>query len=222
MIVGYQPQAGPGTVAELLASLGGVPAERVLTKPAPGTATEADVDDARRRGRLCELIDGTLVEKAMGSLSSLLALELGRLLGNFNAEHRLGVLTGADGFLKFRPDLLRAPDLTFIPWSAFPNGELPTDAYWSVKPALVVEVLSPNNTKPEIDRKLGEMFAAGCKLAWVIDPATKTARVHTSAARSRPLDESGTLDGGKVLPGFKIALADLFAAATPPARKKRR
>jgi len=89
-----------------------------------------------------------------------------------------------------------------------------------VAPGLIVEVLSPDHTKAEIDRKLNELFSAGCQLAWVIDPRAKTAKIYTSPKRFKELDESGTLDGGKVLPGFRLPLADLFAAGRR--RKKSR
>jgi Uma2 family endonuclease len=111
--------------------------------------------------------------------------------------------------------------VTFIPWESFPDGEFPDEAYWTVAPGLVVEVLSPTNTAKEIDRKLRELFAAGCKLAWVIDPPTRTAKVYTSAKRFKELDEAGTLDGGKVLPGFALPLAELFARPAKPKRKGR-
>jgi Uma2 family endonuclease len=112
--------------------------------------------------------------------------------------------------------------VSFIPWSAFPGGEPPEDeAYWSVAPALAVEVLSPTNTVPEIDRKIREFFAEGTKLFWVIDPAKKSAKVYTSPKRFRELDASGTLDGGKVLPGFKLPLADLFAITKRRKKKPR-
>jgi hypothetical protein len=55
------------TLADLLDRLGGIPLDRVLFHPPPGTATEADViaaDD--HEDRLCELIDGVLVQKAPG------------------------------------------------------------------------------------------------------------------------------------------------------------
>lgn len=57
------PPALP-TVADMLARLG-VPPERVRLDPLPGTATKQDLLDANRRG-IFELVDGTLVEKAMG------------------------------------------------------------------------------------------------------------------------------------------------------------
>lgn len=200
------------TVADLVERLGGVPLHRIRMSPLPGTATEADLD--KPENALCELVDGTLVEKAMGSRESQLGLWLASLLLRFVEERDLGVVLGGDGYIRIGPGLVRAPDATFIRWEAFPEQELPTEACWSVGPSLVVEVLSPSNSKSEIDRKLREFFAAGCKLAWVIDPATRSARVHTSAGKSKSVEESGVLDGGKILPGFKLSLAELFAIGT--------
>jgi Uma2 family endonuclease len=100
------------------------------------------------------------------------------------------------------------------------SEEIPEDdAWWKVAPALWIEVLSPSNTALEMDRKLREFFEAGSQLAWIIDPRTQTAKVYSSAKRFKPLDARGILDGGKVLPGFKLPLAELFAA-TKRRRKK--
>jgi len=54
-------------VSDLLEQLGDIPAFRVLLPPVPVTATVEDVVEVRNRERrLCELVDGTLVEKGMG------------------------------------------------------------------------------------------------------------------------------------------------------------
>lgn len=205
----------PFSVADLLHQLGDIPPKRVRMSPLPGTATETDL--RHNTGTPCELIDGTLVEKAMGNRESLFAAELVALIRQFVRATDSGVILGADGYIRISDEKVRAPDLTYIPWSAFPNEELPEEAYWSVGPGLVIEVLSPGNTDAEIDRKLRELFSVGCQLAWVIDPDTKTARVYTSAKKFKRLTEADTLDGAKVLPGFKLKLKDLFAVAT---RKK--
>ncbi|MCE9566154.1 MAG: Uma2 family endonuclease [Planctomycetes bacterium] len=206
--------------ADLHARLGGVPLSRIRLKPAPGTATEEDL--LRARKPVCELVDGVLVEKAVGTAESLLAGYILRLLWVHVEPDDLGVVLGADGHLRLAPGQVRAPDVSFVPWSSFPNGELPEDeAYWSVAPTLAIEVLSYTNTAAEIERKLGELFTAGCKLIWIIDPRTKTAKVYTSLKRFKELDETGVLDGGKVLPGFKLPLADLFAVGKPRKKKPR-
>jgi Uma2 family endonuclease len=209
------------TFAELHARLGGVPLERIRTQPPPGTATEADVLEARDGAtkRLLELIDGVLVEKPVGTPEALLGGRLFRLIADFADEHELGVTLPGDGPLRLSDESVRYPDVSFIPWDALPEGEIPDEQIWSVAPALAVEVLSPSNTDAEMARKLKELFTAGCQLVWLIDPQSETAKVYTSAKRSKQLDAAGTLDGGRVLPGFKLALADLFATTKP--RKKK-
>lgn len=176
----------------------------------------------RAKGPTCELIDGVLVEKATGTRESLIAIFIGQRLRNFVEPDDLGAVLGADGHVRLYPGKVRAPDVTYFPWSALPGGEPPeNEAFWTVVPVLIVEMLSPSNTEAEIDRKWRDLFAAGCKLAWVIDPRAKTTRVHTSAARFKELDESGMLDGGRVLSGFKLPLADVFAADRPRKKKLR-
>src|SRR5271154_2310928 len=85
------------TLADLRRRLGGIALERIWFHPAPGTATEKDVVEAERReNRLCELVDGTLVEKAMGFEDARLALRLGYLISAFLERNELGICVGAD------------------------------------------------------------------------------------------------------------------------------
>ncbi len=99
------------TVAELLHRLGDIPPDRVRLVPAPGKATERDL--LKPDNKLCELVDGVLVEKAMGYDESLLAVELAMYLAAFVKQHRLGEVTGADGTMRLMPGLVRIPDVAF-------------------------------------------------------------------------------------------------------------
>lgn len=208
------------TVADLLHSLGDIPAHRVRLHPAPGTATEIDVLRAEaHEDCLCELIDGTLVEKPMGFLESRLAIILGRLLLDFVERDDVGVIAGESGMVRLEFGRVRIPDLCFVSWHRLPHGELPADAILGIAPDLAIEILSEGNTAKEMEQKLIDYFAAGVRLVWYIDPQARTVRVYTSLRRSRLLHESDTLDGGKVLPGFSIPLKSLFAFAH---RRKRR
>jgi Uma2 family endonuclease len=78
-------------------------------------------------------------------------------------------------------------------------------------PDLVIEVLSKSNTPAEMQRKLGEYFAAGVRLAWFVDVDTRTVTACTSAERSEYFTDEQTLDAPDVLPGFTLRLANLFA-----------
>jgi Uma2 family endonuclease len=148
-------------------------------------------------------------------------MSIGRLIGNHVEAKNLGIVLGAVGHIRVTAGRLRAPNVTFIPWSAFPGGELPEEAFWSVALGLVVVILSPTNTQGEIDRKLRVLFGIGCKLAWVVDPRSRTAKVYSSATRHKELGADGVLDGGRELPGFKLARADLFAAVKQRKKKPR-
>jgi Uma2 family endonuclease len=202
------------TVADLLEHLGGISAGRVRFQPVPGTATERDVIEIHdRENRLCELVDGVLVEKVMGFEESRFAVLLAVYLGNFLHKHDLGALVGADGMMKIFPGLVRIPDAAFISWKRYPKrkrrrGEIP-----AVVPDLVVEVLSKANTPKEMARKLAEYFHAGVRLVWYVDPKKRTVRVYTAVDRSVLLRDHQTLDGGDVLPGFELSLGEWFAEA---------
>jgi Uma2 family endonuclease len=204
------------TLRDLLDRLGNIPPERIRLHPAPGTATEADVL-ARPHGekRLCELVDGVLVEKAMGFYESVVAGVLIHLLQGFLDSQPLGVVSGPDGTLRLIPGLVRIPDVAFLSWDRFPNRELPAEPVPDLAPDLAVEVLSEGNTEPEMERKLHEYFDAGVRLVWYLDPATRTARVYTSPNDVRMLGEDETLDGGAVLPGFHLTLRELLERAGP-------
>lgn len=208
------------TVGELLRRLG-VPASRVCLDPPPGKATKRDLLRLDRRSdKIYELVERTLVEKAMGFPESYLATEIGFLIRNFLESSDLGYLGGAYAFTELIPDLVRAPDVSFISWSRRPERTVPMDAIGQVIPSLVVEVLSPSNTRREMARKRSEYFRAGVELVWEIDPATRTAEVFTGPDESITIATSGTLDGGTVLPGFKLTLAKMFERLEKPDAKK--
>src|SRR6516225_3220353 len=86
------------TLADLLERLGGVSPDRIRFRPLPGTATVQDVIDVQRQeGRLCELVEGVLLEKTMGYNESSLAVFLAGLLNAFVILRNLGLVTGPDG-----------------------------------------------------------------------------------------------------------------------------
>jgi Uma2 family endonuclease len=221
--VSSRPLATPprfSNVAELQAFLGGVPAERIRLQPFPGQATEKDVLEIRRlEGRLCELVDGILVEKPMGYYESYLAIVLTHFIQAYLDDHDLGCIGGEAGFLRLGRRRLRAPDVSFISWKSMPNRELPNEIFPSLAPDLAVEILSPSNTEKEMEIKLEEYFRAGTKLVWIVDPDTRTARVYTSPHRPRHLTENDTLEGGKVLPGFSLSIKKWFQRASRKPRK---
>jgi len=200
------------TVADLLESLGDIPPERVRMHPWPGTATEEDVLAIHAtEKRLCELVDGVLVEKPMGFDESRLAIEIGYSLVDFLRRHDLGPAAGEAGMMRLMAGLVRIPDVSFIRWEHLPESYGPIPP---IAPDLAVEVLSESNTPKEMERKLHEYFAAGTQLVWYFDPKARTVTVYTAPDQFAVLDESQTLDGGEVLPGLVLPLHELFQRAS--------
>ena len=210
------------TADELLHSLGGIPAHRVRLDPPPGTATEKDVlfhlESADKR--IYELIDGTLVEKAMGMRESFLAGFLIQVIRTFAQEHQLGLVSVPDGPFRMLSRNVRYPDVSYISWKKIPGDDIPEDKIWSIPPDLAIEVLSESNTVAEIERKVSELFRLGCRLIWVIDPDLREAVVHTSPTRRTRMGVDGVLGGGNVLPGFRLPLADVFNSTKKPKKKR--
>ena len=181
------------------------------TATAPPRATEAEAVALNESGVLCELIDGRIVRKIMGAPESYLA---GQLIGAIYAYllgNRIGFVYAPDALVRFGSGLLLEPDVAFTSRSRCPGGRLPREQVADIIPNLVVEVLSPSNRPGEMARKLGAFFEAGVELVWIIDPATRSAKVYTSPDAVTRLDTADGLDGGAVLPGFSLPLSTLFA-----------
>ena len=202
--------APPPETATLAARFG-VSADRVRAEPFPGTATEEDVLRVREEeGVLCELVDGTLVEKAVSEETSVVAARLIWLLTNVVEEHDLGWVLAPDGYVRlFGGTLLRAPDVSVVLDEQRPNG-LATRGYSDGAPALCVEVVSPSNRRAEIDRKRGEYFANGCRLVWVVRPRRRTVEVFGPSGLLRTLREDDVLTGDSVVPQFAARVSKIL------------
>jgi Uma2 family endonuclease len=202
------------TVADLVKSLGDIPLERIRLHPPPGTATEADVlVSPSGTERLCELVDGVLVEKPMGYYESFLALILGHMLLAYLDQHDLGIVLGESGPLRLAVGRVRMPDVCFIGWERFPDRKLPRSGILDRAPDLAVEIISASNTEREMERKLQEYFAAGTRRVWYAYPETRTVRVYTSPTDVRVLGEEEHLEGEELLPGFRLSIRDWFDRA---------
>jgi Uma2 family endonuclease len=218
------PSVEPETFGELLEQLGGVSPHRVRLRPPPGSATEKDLlDILTRTNRPCELVDGVLVEKVMGYPESTSACQIIKLLGNFLDRHDLGNLAGMDGTMRLIPKLVRIPDVSFVRWEKLPARQPPAEPIPDLVPDLAVEILSEDNTRGEMDRKLREYFLAGVSLVWFVDRNTRTVKVYESPENYRIFTESDTLDGGSVLPGLSLSVREIFARSPmqAPSRTKR-
>lgn len=159
-----------------------------------------------------ELVRGRVVrEPPAGMEHGRIAARLAALLQRFVREKKLGEIFGAEtGFvLDEDPPTVRAPDVAFVARGRLPEGDLPT-GFGRLAPDLTVEIVSPSNTAAEIRAKVLDYLDAGTRAVWVVDPATRTVEVCRSREEIRILREADDLEGGDVLPGFRIEVSELF------------
>ncbi|MDY3563235.1 Uma2 family endonuclease [Gemmata sp. JC673] len=204
------------TLADFLRQLGDMPPDRVRADSMTrATLTDLIAANEHGNGIVCEWIDNTLVEKPVGAYESWLAIIIAGELYAYLKTHDLGMLYGEAAVLRILPDVGRAPDVAFVAWSSLPDGKPRPrqDRVPAVVPDLVIEVLSASNTPAEMARKRDEYFRAGVKRVWEISPESRSANVFSGPTAVTPVPADGTLDGDAVLPGFTLALRDLFDRA---------
>ena len=121
------------------------------------------------------------------------------------------VLTCDSGFTLARnPDTVRGPDVAYVSRERW-AGPLP-DGYGEFAPDLAVEIRSPSDRTGAVLAKVGEWLDAGANLIWVIDPMRQHVTVYRADGSQAMLGLEDVLDGGSVLPGFSLWIAELFAA----------
>jgi len=172
-----------------------------------------------RDEQLYELVGGRLVEKQMSSLASETAGIVTAHLVTFVRPIGLGKIYPEQSFQCFPddPDLIRRPDIAFIAVDRL-AGVL-EEGHVPIAPDLAIEVVSPNDKIYELDEKLANYRAASVKLVWVINPKSRTLRIHRLDRTVTELVEPDVLSGEAVLPGFSILVKDFLPpiAAVPGA-----
>lgn len=158
---------------------------------------------------LLELSRGVLVrEPRPGASHGTAVILLGRHIASWALDHG-GIVTAETGFvLQENPPTVRGPDIAWVrPGRApvrAPEGFIPG------APDLAVEVLSPSNRPGGVREKIAQYFEAGTSAVWLVDPKERTVEVFRSPGESRVLDASDLLDGGDLLAGFSVPVAEIF------------
>ena len=158
-----------------------------------------------------ELVRGHVVrEPPAGFEHGGIAGQITVCLGTFVRQHALGrVLTGEPGFVLFDdPPTVRAPDVAFVARDRLlddPRG------FARLAPDLAVEIVSPSNTLTEIQDKVFDYLDAGTQLVWVVEPRGRTITVYRSRDDIRILTLTQEIEGGGVLPGFRIEVSEFFS-----------
>jgi Uma2 family endonuclease len=157
-----------------------------------------------------ELIRGVIVTMPPpGCAHGVCCLKIGRRLGNHVEEKGLGIVTSNDaGFITERdPDTVRGADVAF--WSKERLPEIPT-GYPQCLPDLAVEVVSPDDHFTRVQRKVNHYLKCGIRMIWVVDAEDRSVTVYRPDQPLRILNNSDSLSGEEIVPGFSCRVGDLF------------
>src|SRR2546426_6614874 len=121
-----------------------------------------------------ELVEGELVTVSPGMFPhNVVRDNVLVAFKNFLAGRKLGTAVAEQCFHLFG-DTVRIPDVAFIR----SGREIAADRPVEGAPDLAVEMVSPTNTAREIDRRISDYFAAGCKRVWVLYPEHREVYIH--------------------------------------------
>jgi Uma2 family endonuclease len=161
---------------------------------------------------LYEVVDGQVAEKKMSARETEIASLLVGMLTPFLRANRLGRVVGEMLFrIDLEKDLRRRPDVAFVShtrWSF--NRRVPKVTPWDMVPDLAIEVISESNTAYEVQKKIHEYFNAGVSRVWVVYPDEAEVYLYASPTEIQVLKVGQELDGGDLLPGFRLPLTALF------------
>lgn len=156
-----------------------------------------------------ELIRGALVEYPLnGNLAAAAISQIAFAIGNYARSRDYGrAVIGCGYWLERNPDTVRAAAVTWVAPGRIPKG-LP--GYPELAPDLAVEVKSCGVSHPEIAAKARMWLCYGSQQVWVADPPTAAIYVYRPNAAPVILGADDLLGGGELLPGFSVAVRDLF------------
>ena len=159
-----------------------------------------------------ELVKGELVKMAPGgSEHGDLAMRIGWRLAQHVENNKLGKAFASEtGFqISTNPDTVRAPDLAFVREVRVEEaGEV--IGYWPGAPDLAVEVISPTDRYTAVQAKVLDWLDAGTLMVAVVNPRQKSVTVYRSRTDITILTGNDTMDGQDVVPGWTLAIQDLF------------
>lgn len=153
-----------------------------------------------------ELVRGELRKMSpSGARHGRVAAEIVWSLMAHMKRHRTGAVYSSEtGFrISRKPDTVRAPDAAFVRADRVTE----TAGFFEGPPDAAFEVTSPGDTYSEIEEKTLEWLRAGVKVVVIVDPRTKTARVHRADSAMNVED---VIEIDDVIPGWRLPLAELF------------
>jgi len=160
-------------------------------------------------GERFELIEGELVEVTPPNFEhGEIQVTILGILNQFVRHHKLGKVVTESGFIiSLDPDTVLGPDVSFVSRERLPENPR---RFAEIPPDLVAEVVSPSDSRAKIERRIDVFLRGGVRCVWIIYPDRRQIVVHQRGAAAQTLSEGDLLEGGDILPGFTVAVADIL------------
>ena len=175
--------------------------------------TAEDLWEMGEDARFCELIRGELacMSPASGKHSQTTGVIFGHLWTFARHDRSHEVFESSAGYIIARdPDVVLAPDVSVVRSERFPPDG-PRRRFMDLVPDLVVDVISPSERPGHITTKIVTYLNTGVRIVWLVDLENRSITVHAADRPPRTLTIDDELDGGEVLPGFRLRVADIFS-----------
>jgi len=175
--------------------------------------TEAEPQALPEDGFIHEVVNGELVRSPKNTpYHGDICADLSMALRAFAKARQLGVVWDSNTGFWMHNRNCRTHDVSFVSEARLQALGFKRKArkFFPGAPDLAVEVLSPNNTRAEIDDRLKDFFASGTQIAWIIDPDAESVEVCHAPNKRKLLGPGANLDGEHLLPGFRYPIVDLF------------
>jgi Uma2 family endonuclease len=157
-----------------------------------------------------EIVDGELIVTAANLGHEELISQLIQRLGPFANEHGFGVVAGSNAGFWMTNENFRSPDVAFIRMERVREYYRIGRPFLDGAPDLATEVLSPSDSMAKLRAKAAEYIANGARLVWLATFTPRSIVVVVPGKPERTLLPDDNLDGGAVLPGFRVRVGDLF------------
>ena len=175
--------------------------------------TETELQALPEDGFIHEVVNGELVMSPKKNFQHENIFDrLYPAISAFNRQHKLGAVRGSSAGYWMNNRNCRAPDISFIPKARLQALDFSPNSrrFFPGAPDLAIEILSPGNSRSEMDARIQDFFSSGTQLVWIINPDTESVEVCHSVIRRALIGPGGFLDGENLLPGFRFPIADLF------------
>jgi Uma2 family endonuclease len=160
-----------------------------------------------------ELVDGSLIPFHCSARASEISGQLLSALVTWaRAGRRDRVFSSGTSYSCFpaHPDTVRRPWVSVVRAERLAREQVPDIGHFELAPDVAGIVATPHHRYEEIARWVADFRSAGVKLLWVVSPETKTVLIRRADGTCAEVNETGTLSGENVLPGFTCTVAELF------------